>query len=209
MPLPRAPAPPTPRKRPRQARAQATWDAIVEAAAQLLAGGGLGALTTNAVAARAGVSIGSLYQYFPNRDAIMVALIERQQAAQVAALAAAFAGLPGPCLRDSVTIMVRAAMAHHGANPLLATAIDHEEARLPVGAVAQATLDGAGQALGMALAAHRDELGDVDLDRAATTLPQMARAVVDAWANIGPPDLAGAEQEAVRAVMGYLMWRER
>jgi AcrR family transcriptional regulator len=63
-----------PRKRPRQTRAQATVDAIVDACAQLLCQGGYEALTTNAISERAGVSIGTLYEYFPNRDSIVAAL---------------------------------------------------------------------------------------------------------------------------------------
>lgn len=63
-----------PRKRPRQRRAQMTFDAIVDACAQLLAQGGYEALTTNAISERAGVSIGTLYEYFPNRDSIVAAL---------------------------------------------------------------------------------------------------------------------------------------
>jgi AcrR family transcriptional regulator len=63
-----------PRKTPRQARARATFAAIVDACAQLLASGGYDALTTNAVSERAGVSVGTLYEYFPNREAIVVAL---------------------------------------------------------------------------------------------------------------------------------------
>lgn len=63
-----------PRKRPRQVRAQATFRAIVDACAQLLTQGGYKALTTNAISERAGVSIGTLYEYFPNRDSIVAAL---------------------------------------------------------------------------------------------------------------------------------------
>lgn len=70
---------------PRQARAQATRAAILEAAAQILERDGLAAFTTNAVAARAGVSIGTLYQYFDDKDAILLA-IARQESASVAAL---------------------------------------------------------------------------------------------------------------------------
>lgn len=66
------------RKSPRQKRATATFEAIVEAAAHFLRKGGGQAMTTNAVAARAGVSIGSLYQYFPNKQAIVRALVERE-----------------------------------------------------------------------------------------------------------------------------------
>ncbi|MBR8500820.1 TetR/AcrR family transcriptional regulator, partial [Burkholderia cenocepacia] len=55
----------SPRKAPRQRRSVATVDAIVEAAARILERDGFDGYTTNAVAALAGVSIGSLYQYFP------------------------------------------------------------------------------------------------------------------------------------------------
>lgn len=66
------------RKTPRQHRAEATLEAIVEAAAHILRESGAEALTTNAIAARAGASIGSLYQYFPNKQSIVHALMERE-----------------------------------------------------------------------------------------------------------------------------------
>jgi AcrR family transcriptional regulator len=65
------------RKLPRQARALATTDAILDAAAHLLGERGWLALTTNAVAEAAGVSIGSLYQYFPNKLALIEAVRRR------------------------------------------------------------------------------------------------------------------------------------
>jgi AcrR family transcriptional regulator len=66
------------RKSPRQRRSQATVAAIVEAAARILAESGGRGLTTNRIAARAGVSVGSLYQYFPNKHAVLRALLERE-----------------------------------------------------------------------------------------------------------------------------------
>lgn len=62
-----------PRKQPQQRRSRATVDKILAAAAQVLAEEGDGA-TTDRIAARAGVSIGSLYQYFPNKDALLLEL---------------------------------------------------------------------------------------------------------------------------------------
>lgn len=62
------------KKQPKQARAQATVQAIIQAAAQILIQEGLGGLTTNAVAERAGVSIGSVYEYFPGKEAIVAAV---------------------------------------------------------------------------------------------------------------------------------------
>ena len=66
------------RRNPSQARAQATVDAILEATFQILERDGLSKLTTSRIAERAGVSIGTLYQYFSDRDAILVAMGERQ-----------------------------------------------------------------------------------------------------------------------------------
>ena len=67
----------SPRKKPVQRRAQDTVDAILEAAARVLAERGYAAATTNRIAERAGVSIGSLYEYFPGKDAILAQLLER------------------------------------------------------------------------------------------------------------------------------------
>jgi AcrR family transcriptional regulator len=65
------------RKRPTQARARSTFDAIVEAGARLLPQLGYEKLTTNAIAERAGASIGTLYEYFPGKDAIIAVAVER------------------------------------------------------------------------------------------------------------------------------------
>jgi AcrR family transcriptional regulator len=76
------------RRSPRQARSRATWEAIVEAAAQILERDGAEAFSTGAVAARAGVSIGTLYQYFPDKEAILTAAAKRELAEGSAAPAA-------------------------------------------------------------------------------------------------------------------------
>lgn len=67
-----------PRKKPTQERSTATVDAIVEAAIRILRRDGWLGLTTTRVAARAGVSVGSLYQYFPNRAAIAAEIVRRR-----------------------------------------------------------------------------------------------------------------------------------
>jgi AcrR family transcriptional regulator len=64
------------RKQPLQSRSKATVEAIREASIQVLMAEGLAGTTTTRVAERAGVSVGSLYQYFPNRSAMLAALLE-------------------------------------------------------------------------------------------------------------------------------------
>lgn len=66
------------RRRPQQARAQNKIELILEAAMRLIESHGIDALTTNAIAERAGVSIGSLYQYFDDKEAILQALTQRE-----------------------------------------------------------------------------------------------------------------------------------
>jgi AcrR family transcriptional regulator len=82
-----ASTPPAPRRRPKQRRSQEIVAAILEAGRRLLGEEGPGALTTNRIAERAGVSIGSVYRYFPNKAAVVAAICEdetRQEASQLA-----------------------------------------------------------------------------------------------------------------------------
>jgi AcrR family transcriptional regulator len=74
--VPRKPAT-APRKRPRQKRSKLTVDALVVAVERILASHGVDGLTAERVAEVAGVSPGSLYQYFPGKEAIFAALAER------------------------------------------------------------------------------------------------------------------------------------
>ena len=73
-----------PRREPRRRTGRAIVDALLDAASSLLATQGLAGMTTNAVAERAGVSVGSLYQYFPNKQALVSAVSDRLNAALVA-----------------------------------------------------------------------------------------------------------------------------
>lgn len=69
------------RRTPRQARAESTIDAILDATFQLLEADGVDKLTTNHIAERAGVSIGTLYQYFGGKQDILAAIAQRRAAA--------------------------------------------------------------------------------------------------------------------------------
>ena len=79
------------RRRPVQERSRSTVAAILEAAARLFDRGGA---TTNGIARLAGVSIGSLYEYFPNKDAILESLVDHHVEDAVRDLRAELAALP-------------------------------------------------------------------------------------------------------------------
>lgn len=66
-----------PRKRPQQRRSRLTIDTLFEATIQVLLANGLDRITTIQIADRAGVSVGSLYQYFPNKRALLAAVVKR------------------------------------------------------------------------------------------------------------------------------------
>jgi AcrR family transcriptional regulator len=99
------------RRIPRQARAAETVAAILEAAAQILESGGLAAFTTNAVAERAGVSIGTLYQYFVDKNALLLALARQEMGAALVEVGRALSGVDDPTPESRVRAMVRA-MVH-------------------------------------------------------------------------------------------------
>ena len=80
------------RKIPSQARSRATLDIILEAAAQLLESVGESGFNTNALAERAGVSIGTLYRYFPDKQSIIAALARQEKAAFEKAVETVLAG---------------------------------------------------------------------------------------------------------------------
>lgn len=103
------------RRTPRQARAAETVSAILEGAAQILEAGGLAGFTTNAVAERAGVSIGTLYQYFADKGALLRALAEREMAATLEAVAKTLRADPETTVEERVRATVRAIVsAFHG-----------------------------------------------------------------------------------------------
>jgi AcrR family transcriptional regulator len=103
-------APEIKRRIPRQTRAAETAAAILEGAAQILEAGGLAGFTTNAVAERAGVSIGTLYQYFADKNAILLALAKQQVELGLAEIARALSGEIDPTPAGRVRAMVRAAV---------------------------------------------------------------------------------------------------
>ncbi len=120
--MPRTP-PTKPRKRPQQSRSHETVEAILTAAARILVHDGYAGTSTNRIAELAGVSIGSLYEYFPNKDAILATLRQRQHDRMQCVMSAALADvveLPlGAAVRKTIEVMVEA----HSVDPALQAAL--------------------------------------------------------------------------------------
>ena len=86
-------SPVSPRKSPRQERSRRTVERILDAAARIFHEQGYAGATTNDIADEAEVSVGSLYQYFPNKDALLVALTKRHIESATTELADLLSGL--------------------------------------------------------------------------------------------------------------------
>ncbi len=108
-----------PRKKAIQPRAQATVDAILTATARLLVREGYDRASTNRIAEAAGVSIGSLYQYFPSKEALVAALLARHVEEMSAVLQREAALVIDAPLPVAIEHIVRAMLAAHAINPKL------------------------------------------------------------------------------------------
>ena len=100
----------SPRRKPKQARAQDTVEIIFEATAQILRRKGRAALNTNYIAECAGISVGTLYQYFPDKESILVAIARRELDADHAAVVKALSE-PANAGADLVRLAIRALIA--------------------------------------------------------------------------------------------------
>jgi AcrR family transcriptional regulator len=188
-----------PRKAPRQRRSAVTVEAILEAAARILETQGLEGYTTNAVAEKAGVSIGSLYQYFPGKDALTGALI-RRETAQLVEEAMPVAGDDGKAAIDR---WIMAAVAHQLRRPALARILDFEEGRHPEAHGVYTLRDRAVSLLKEVLALP-DLPSQPDAEIAAGDILAMVRGMIDAAGERGETDRNGLERRVGRAVFGYL-----
>ncbi|MGS0896933.1 TetR/AcrR family transcriptional regulator [Burkholderia stagnalis] len=108
-----------PRKHASQPRSRATVDALVEATARILVKEGFDKASTNRIAEKAGVSIGSLYQYFPGKEALVAAVIERHQRELADVVQRALAELDALPVAAAVRRLVAAALAAHRVDPKL------------------------------------------------------------------------------------------
>jgi AcrR family transcriptional regulator len=108
-----------PRKKAVQPRAQATVEAILTATARLLVREGYDHASTNRIAEAAGVSIGSLYQYFPSKEALVAALMERHIVEMSDVLHREAARVIDAPIDRAVEHIVRAMLEAHAVNPKL------------------------------------------------------------------------------------------
>ncbi len=109
----------TPRRAPRQGRSKATFDAVLDAAAQILSHEGYEQMTTNRIAVRAGTSVGSLYQYFPNKESLVIALRDRHAEKMIEAFETIVASLMEAPLANAVPAIAQAMLASHNIDPEL------------------------------------------------------------------------------------------
>ncbi len=147
-----------PRKLPRQARSKATVDAVITAAAQVLVEQGYEGATTARVAERAGVSIGSLYQYFPNKEALIAALIERHAKEIVTIMQRALDDPAIATLEDGLRAVITAGASAHRIDPALHKILHEQVPRVGRLAKAMDTSRQITAAIERFLRAHVDEM---------------------------------------------------
>lgn len=116
----------TPRKLPQQDRSHMTVEAILEATTHLLTEEGYSKTNTNRIAERAGISIGSLYQYFPNKESLMAALMEQHSNEIAELVESKLQHLFDAPLETTIPEVVRAVIAAHAINPRLHQVLNEE-----------------------------------------------------------------------------------
>lgn len=193
------------RREPRQRRARHTVEAILDAVVRILKRGGVAAVTTNRIAEVAGVSIGSVYQYFPDKRAIFVALHDRhvrQIGAMVGAKLIEHAASP---LDTLVRAMIEAMIEAHASDPelydLLSSEVPHRAEGTEEFSVRLHN------AFRLAIVSRTHELGTPrDPDTVAFIIANMIDALSHGAVLRRPERLSleAAKDEAVRAVLAYL-----
>jgi len=199
-------------RKPVQHRSRATRAALLRAAAQLLGRRGSAEVTTNEIARRAGVSIGSLYEYFRDKDAIVQALVDEHLAAaeqlfaeRARELAADAASRP---LGELLAALVEAMLRFHADDPRVHRVLASEAARSrATRARVSALEDGAAQVLAALFATH-PEAKIARPALAARVVVQTVDALTHRWilAPSGEPvALALLADELTRMLKGYVV----
>jgi AcrR family transcriptional regulator len=193
-----------PRRQPAQRRSKQTVEAVLDAVLRVSKRDGIEAVTTNRIAEVAGVSVGSIYQYFPDKRAIFGALHARHVEAISRVIEGALVEHAASSLEDFVRALVEALVDAHASDPEL-----HEVmAQVPHGAAGAQTLETRLRStFRLAISSRAKERPPHrELDRMLFVLPHMVEALCHGAAYRRPPrlSLGAAKEEAVRAVLAYL-----
>jgi AcrR family transcriptional regulator len=183
-----------PRKSASQERSRSTVDALLEATARVLVKEGYDRASTNRIAEVAGVSIGSLYQYFPSKEALVAAVIDRhtQEVSEVTrnALVKVAARPIEVAAREFVSVAIDA----HRVNPKLHGVLAEQIPRVGRLENIEANVREGYALVRGYLEAHRDEIDVADLDLAAFVLVTVVEALTHA-AVLRRPDILADEKE--------------
>ncbi len=195
----------------RQARGERRMSEILDAALALFAEVGCEAASTNRIAARAGISPGSLYQFFANKEAITEALSTRLAAGMAAAHAAAFdhaavADLPLDELLDRVLDpLIAFSLANPGAKAL----IGGPDAPAQLAAATRPLQEALRGRVAALIGARAPGLSAAERDRAALVAVQIVRALMAPITAADGTERAALVRELKRAVEAYLAPLER
>lgn len=165
-----------PRRKAKQERSAQTIEAIVEAAAQVLLERGYESTTTNRIAERAGVSVGSLYQYFADKDAVFGRLLERQAARIVDGLAQ-YEPDPQCSLRETLRDLLRLSITISEYGPDLGRRLAFVPNDLLRNQVNRARLPIV-EMLATVLRLYENDLGVTDINSAAQLIVAASEGVV-------------------------------
>jgi AcrR family transcriptional regulator len=197
-----------PRKMATQRRSRATVDAVLEATARILIKEGYDKASTNRVAEVAGVSVGSLYQYFPGKEALVAALIDRHNQEVTRAIQGELADAVNLPMEQAVRKLVEVAMRAHRIDPKLHRVLTEQIRR--VGRLEKVeTFSGRYQALFVAfLERHRSHIRPADLGLAAficvTSIEALTHTAVVHHRMVSAEAMEALVDEATRLVVGYL-----
>lgn len=201
--------PTTPRKSASQKRSRLTVDALIEATARVLVTDGFDGASTNRIARVAGVGIGSLYQYFPNKEALVGAVVDRHSEATMQVVRAALVKVALQPVEEGIAALVRVGIDSHRVNTRLHRVLSEQVPR--VGRVENMQAIGReSYALVRAyLEAHREELAVQDTGLAAficiTTVEALTHsAVVDRPEALSEVEADTLVEEVTRLIVGYL-----
>lgn len=197
-----------PRKFALQKRSRATVNALLDATARILVREGYDKASTNHIAEVAGVSVGSLYQYFPGKEALVAALIDRHNQEVMQAVQGELAEAVNLPMAQAVRKLVAVAIRAHRIDPRLHRVLAEQIPR--VGRLEKAaTFNRQNHALFAAyLERHRDEIRPVDLTLAAfvcvTSIEALTHTAVLHHRIVSGEAMEALVEEATRLVVGYL-----